>query len=97
MIPQKFRKRPVVIEAMQWDPGDLGNAGTVVGWLMAAGVDISHPSGQGSTTTIAISTLEGVMVANPGDWIIRGVAGEFYPCRADIFQATYELVEDGAR
>lgn len=41
---------------------------------------------------VEIETLEGVMVANPGDWIITGVKGERYPCRDDIFQETYELV-----
>ncbi len=41
-----------------------------------------------------IETLEGIMVANPGDWIITGVKGEQYPCRPDIFDQTYELVED---
>ena len=42
---------------------------------------------------IAIPTLEGMMVARPGDWIIRGVKGELYPCKADIFEATYEAVQ----
>jgi hypothetical protein len=41
-----------------------------------------------------IATLEGVMWVKPGDWVIRGVAGEFYPCREDIFEATYEKVND---
>lgn len=87
--PQRYRKRPVVIEAMRWMPGDLGAAGAMVGWLMGR-ADFHHPSGSGGTTTLAIRTLEGEMLAQPGDWIIRGVQGEFYPCRADIFAATYE-------
>jgi hypothetical protein len=85
-----YRKKPVVIEAMRWEPGDLAAAGEVVGWLMAHGADFHHPSGLGPTTTLAIRTLEGEMTADPGDWIIRGVKGEFYPCKPDIFAVTYE-------
>jgi len=85
----KYRKKPVVIEAMQWDPS-TPDCGRVVGWLMGAGCDFYHPSGSGDSTTLAIRTLEGEMLAQPGDWIIQGVAGEFYPCRQDIFQSTYE-------
>lgn len=47
------------------------------------------------TERIEIETLEGVMVGNPGDWLITGVAGEKYPCKDEIFRATYELVEEG--
>ena len=90
--PTQFRKKPVVISAMRWTPGDFGAAGALVGWLMGAGADFHHPSGGGSTTTLAIHTLEGDMLAQPGDWIIRGVQGEFYPCKPDIFEATYEPV-----
>lgn len=90
----KFRKKPVIIDAKRWDPSDLGNAGTVVGWLMGHGCDFHHPSGSGGTTTLAIRTLEGEMLAQPGDWIIRGVQGEFYPCKPEIFDATYEPVEE---
>lgn len=46
------------------------------------------------TEQIAIETLEGTMIGNPGDWLITGVAGEKYPCKDAIFQATYEPVED---
>src|ERR1019366_877115 len=86
----RWRKRPIVIEAWQWNPGDLAAAGAVVGVLLASGADFHHPSGDGETTTLAIATLEGEMLAKPGDWIIRGVQGEFYPCKPDIFEATYE-------
>lgn len=92
----KYRKKPVVISAMQWQPGDLAAAGELVGWLMAAGCDFHHPSGGGDSTTLAIRTLEGEMLAQPGDWIIRGVQGEHYPCKPDIFEATYEPVEESA-
>lgn len=89
--PQQFRKKPAVISAMQWDPGDFAATGVLVGWLMGAGVDFHHPSGSGAATTLAIRTLEGDMLAQPGDWIIRGVQG-VYPCKPDIFAATYEAV-----
>jgi hypothetical protein len=87
-----YRKKPVVIEAMQWQPGDLEQAGYLVGWLMAHGADFHHPSGRGDTTTLAIRGTGDPMIANPGDWIVKGVKGEFYPCKPDIFEATYELV-----
>jgi hypothetical protein len=91
---QRFRKRPVVIEAMRWVPGDLVKAGELVGWLIAHGAGFHHPSGMGETTTLAIRTLEGEMLAQPGDWIICGVKNELYPCREDIFAETYEPVTD---
>lgn len=88
--PTRWRKKPVAIDAMQWNPSDPAATGRLVGWLMASGADFHHPSGGGASTTLAIRTLEGDMLTQPGDWIIRGVAGEFYPCRGDIFEATYE-------
>lgn len=80
----KFRKKPVVIEAVQFD-------GTLVS---VEGLNIPECSQDLCSDTLQIPTLEGVMTANPGDWIIRGVKGEFYPCKPDIFAATYEAVED---
>jgi hypothetical protein len=78
----KFRKKPVVIEAVQYNPEDSGDAMLrhlegCTGWHMGDG-------------GILIPTLEGLMTAAPGDWIIKGVKGEFYPCKPDIFDATYE-------
>jgi len=81
--PRKFRKRPVVIEAMQYDGT---NAEQVAAW--AVGGSVIRIDG------LAIQTLEGVMTAQPGDWILRGVQGEFYPCKPDIFEATYEEAPD---
>lgn len=82
----KFRKNPVVIEATQLSEV---NAWDVAAWAAGAEVvcDIAVPIG------INIRTLEGTMSAAIGDWIIRGVKGEFYPCKPDIFAATYEPVE----
>ena len=87
----KFRKKPVVIEATQWfKHGDhdmvyevMGNAEEINGWIAMT------PTG-----CYAIKTLEGHMTVSPGDWIIQGAFGEFYPCKPDIFEATYEKVEE---
>lgn len=76
-----FRKKPVVIEAVQW----LGNMGAVIGFV---GRDLPTAGNQ----SLTIETLEGIMRVDFGDWIIKGVKGEFYPCKPDIFEATYEKV-----
>jgi hypothetical protein len=78
----RYRKKPVVIDAVQW----TGRNGNVVGTFLEDGGARWGAHGDG----IAIFTLEGEMLASPGDYIIRGVQGEFYPCKPDIFEATYE-------
>jgi len=86
----QFRKKPVVIEAWRvpTSPGltDSVPPTWLIGALLRHEV-ITHPAGQ-----ISIPTPEGVMVANRGDWIIRDVKGELYPCKNDIFEATYEAL-----
>lgn len=87
----KFRKKPVVIEAMLFD-GTEPSARTVLDWMAQhrpAQVDAS-PSYRPGIRSIFITTLEGVMEASAGDWVIRGISGEFYPCKPDIFAATYD-------
>ena len=79
----KFRKKPVVIEAMLYDPNTLV-VDEFLAWLEC--------QWRQDSDGIAIITLEGEMKANQGDWIIKGIAGEFYPCKPDIFEATYESV-----
>lgn len=85
----KFRKRPVVIEAIQWD-------GTFDGYHAVSALQTDRPitlhRERFGVDVLHISTLEGVMTATAGDWIIRGVKGEVYPCKPDIFAATYEEV-----
>ena len=79
----KFRKKPVVIEAIQWNGNNVDEI-------------IKFTDAKSYMTTVghmSIRTLEGNMIASPGDWIIKGVQGEFYPCKPDIFEATYEKVE----
>jgi hypothetical protein len=90
----KFRKKPVVIEARRWLPGDLASAGDVIGWIGVNSGQAECIRGLGESTVLGIHTLEGVMEASPGDWIIQGVQGEFYPCKPDIFAETYERVPE---
>jgi len=82
----KFRKKPVVIEAIQWD----GRHETIKS-LEEAGMESVYLFGDRDVTPeLVVKTLEGEMRADPGDWIIKGVKGEFYPCKPDIFAATYD-------
>lgn len=93
----KFRKLPVVIEAMRYEPTDdvtkpeiRRKYGKFIGKDMC---DIEFIDlGASMRWFIVIPTLEGRMIAEPGDWIIRGIKGEFYPCKSDIFEATYEPI-----
>lgn len=83
--PRLFVKKPVVIQAMQYD-GSTESFVEITQWAEDAWCR--------ENGAILIPTLEGEMRASPGDWIIKGVQGEFYPCKPDIFTATYE--EPGA-
>jgi hypothetical protein len=83
----KFRKKPVVIEAFEWKPNAPMTADVPLWYDEACMARNAYPESDG---TLSIKTLEGTMVAQPGDWIIRGVKGEIYPCKPDIFAATYE-------
>jgi hypothetical protein len=85
-----FRKKPVVIEAVKWD-GECETANKFIGERY--GTDWSYDSNKPGFA-ISIPTLEGNMRGEVGDWIIKGVKGEFYPCKPDIFDATYELAVD---
>ena len=82
-----FRKKPVVIEAVQWTGA---NTEEIDAFLGGAVLPCGDPARQG----LRIHTLEGIMLATAGDWIIKGVAGEFYPCKPDIFLQTYEPVSE---
>lgn len=84
----KFRKKPVEVEAIQYFPGQ--NCDEIAKFL---GVLEHDDSACSPDAPWFIPTLEGMMVASPGDWIIRGDQGEFYPCKPDIFEQTYEPVE----
>ena len=88
----KFRKKPVVIEAVQW----TGHAQSSIAVdifmkLFPKQSEVTGSKAEGNAKLL-IPTLEGVMEASEGDWIIKGVKGEFYPCKPDIFEQTYDAV-----
>lgn len=86
----KYRKRPVVIEAIQWN----GEAVAAIGaWPNNYDVWIEDIDDEGNLR-LFIDSPCGVLEAKPGDWIIKGIKGEIYPCEPDIFEATYEKVEE---
>ncbi len=100
----QYRKKPVVIEAFQmtlqhrWDNSDwpywlnaAWNSDPGVGGLWPDPDTPPNPD-KGSSDTLVCGTLEGVHIVMPGDWIIRGIKGELYACKPDIFDATYEKV-----
>jgi hypothetical protein len=93
-----YRKKPVEVEAVQW-AGDEPGARAIVEWITTFGAEdeAQFVSVDGLTHSISIRTLEGEMYATAGDWIIRGVKGEFYPCKPDIFEATYDIVDPEER
>ena len=85
-VMARFRKRPVEIDAFK-----LPLEGPMPDWLEAAlAAGVVRPFGAGAQ----IDTLEGLLTAAPGDWIIRGVKDELYSCKPDVFALTYEAVED---
>ncbi len=84
----KYRKRPVIVDTVQWTGENVDEITEFIGssvriWDKKEGLPV-----------LDIFTLEGVMRAQHGDWIIQGVEGEFYPCNNRIFHATYELLDD---
>ena len=87
-----FRKKPVVIEAMQFwnEPERLVELSDFVD---NQDLRVRYP--KDGPPVLVLQTLEGEHIASNGDWIIKGVKGEFYPCKPDIFEMTYEPVEEG--
>ena len=84
----KYRKKPITIEAIQWT-GD--NIMRISAFFYNNDSEAIYDS---ESKTFTINTLEGQMVASIGDYIIKGIHGEFYPCKPDIFEESYELVEE---
>lgn len=81
----KYVKKPVVISAWKFDGTNRGN---IIAWMEKHGTQAVNPLG----SLFLIATPEGHMQANVGDFIIQGVQGEFYPCKPDVFEQTYEQV-----
>jgi hypothetical protein len=97
----KFQKKPVVIEARQFvtNNGPIEHMDELVAWMNESGQPDRYPRltddapvAHHDSTDIFINTLEGQHRATVGDWIIKGIKGEFYPCKPDIFNETYEAV-----
>ena len=86
----KFRKKPVEIEAMHIGEYSMLEVASWCGGRIQTSAKASDP--RDIASWLEIPTLEGIMRASKGDWVIRGVKGEFYPCKPDIFEATYEPV-----
>lgn len=80
----RYRKKPVVVDAIQFTPLTIDECEEFVGGDL----------GRGPGGSWVIATLEGAMTVSVGDWIIKGVQGEFYPCKPDIFAETYEPVSN---
>ena len=94
----KARKKPVVIEAIKWDGSNLYEVETFLGkaykgvkvlndaaWQVGKGIPIAE---------ISIKTIDSIAKAINGDYVLKGTEGEFYPCKPDIFEKTYEIIED---
>lgn len=86
----KFRKKPVVVEAIKWMGFSQESMTNFITLIKGSGEKEFHIDGD----SLFIHTLEGEMEAKPGDYIIKGVQSEIYPCKADIFEQTYESVID---
>ncbi len=89
----KYKKKPVVIDAFQWTggPDQIEDPEWACESIKNGTIRIVN-SGK-PTVALMIETLEGTMRASRGDWIIRGIKGEIYPCKPDIFEATYDTIE----
>jgi hypothetical protein len=93
IIKMKYKKRPVVIDAIQWTGENLREIIDIIGlhpsankWTWEEYENVVKEQG------LKIFTLEGTMMASIGDYIIKGIQGEYYPCKPDIFEETYEMV-----
>lgn len=94
----RYRKKTVVIDAVQWD-GTAEGAGPIINWVLGCDGNATYRDDMIGTdgvvcARLAVVTLEGPMFYGPGWWIIRGALGEFYACSPEVFEATYEAVED---
>lgn len=84
----KYRKKPVVIDAVQWSGNNLNE---ILDFMKDKQPNYYEDD---EKKLLTIQTLEGNMIASVSDYIIKGVQGEFYPCKPDIFKQTYEVVEE---
>ena len=87
----KYRKKALVIEAVP-ATGEPASNREIIEWARGSATPAYMDTHPERGTCLAINTLEGVQWVSPGDWIIKGIAGEFYPCKPDIFEATYDPI-----
>ena len=97
-MKKRYKTRPCEIEAVQWNGLNLEEVEEFVGEALIYSIysicDTAWEVGKGRTHVIMkIKTLEGEMMANEGDYIIKGLCGEFYPCKPEVFEKKYELIE----
>ena len=95
----KYRKKPVVIEAMQWKDGFLQDENSMIyvsDWVPKVVFSINYVNGDPAygEMELYLKTLEGLMKVSEGDYVIKGIQGEYYACKPDIFEATYEEVKE---
>jgi hypothetical protein len=83
----KFRKKPVLVDAVLFTGDNFEELGEFAG-------SNAQPAIHHGKTVLAIETLEGTMIASPGDWIVQGTWGEFYPCKPGPFEDTFEPVDE---
>ena len=97
MAVKQYKKKPVIISAVQWTGRNFEEIKKFVGdALTCTIIDTAWEVGKGIPhRLLQIETLEGPHTCSPNDYIIRGIKGEFYPCKPDIFEDSYEEVEDG--
>lgn len=88
-MPERFTKKPVTIEAVQFNNDESSYA--LIRWINEGQLAAGRCFASWQNNELIVPTLEGEHIASPGDWIIRGVKGEFYPCKPDIFEMTYDL------
>lgn len=90
---KRYRKKPVVIEAVQWDGYKLEGVYPITFFQQQCNWHYGQAPRDGDKYELVIETLEGEMCAEPGDYIIKDIKGEIYPCKPDIFEASYEEVK----
>jgi len=90
----KYKKKPVVIDAIQWDGTKSGKNRITDNFPNLLTVQQSASLYKDEMTSWSIATLEGSHVVSKGDYIIKGIKGEFYPCKPDIFELTYDAVDE---
>ena len=88
--PMRFKKKPIIVEAIRWD-------GTMESTNRVAAFGGEKVAWWSNCSKMRCETLEGPLTVSVGDWIIKGFKGEFYPCKPDIFEATYEPVEENGK